>query len=425
MSAEPHDIQTTVVDDDGRSGIRLCLHEGQQKAWDSTRRFVFIIAGTQSGKTSFGPWWLAREIHTCGPGDYLAVTATYDLFKLKMLPEMKHVFCDLLGGEGWKWEASDKLITNEDTRIILRSADAEGGLESATAKAAWLDECGQDRFGVGAWEAAQRRLALAEGRALGTTTPYNLGWLKQQVFDRWRAGDLDYQVIQFKSTMNPRFPVAEYERAKRTLPAWKHAMFYDGEFSRPAGQIYSDFSTEENVVQPFSIPRDWVRRVGIDFGGANNALIWLAEDPKTGVHFAYREVLEGGKSTREHVQANLTRSLGENVVRWLGGAPSESQQRRDWKTEGIQVDEPRIPDLEAGIDRVIEMVKTRKLKVFSTCTGLLDEFGRYSRKLSETGEVMDEIVDKRTFHRLDALRYVASGIVSAPAQRVIRSFSTR
>ena len=32
-----------------------------------------------------------------GEGDYLAVTATYDLLKLKFLPEMQRYFCDLFG----------------------------------------------------------------------------------------------------------------------------------------------------------------------------------------------------------------------------------------------------------------------------------------------------------------------------------------
>ena len=69
--------------------MRVTLHPGQTKAWDSEKRFVFIIAGTQSGKTSFRPLLLNREIDRMGEGDYLAVTATYALLKLKFLPEMK------------------------------------------------------------------------------------------------------------------------------------------------------------------------------------------------------------------------------------------------------------------------------------------------------------------------------------------------
>lgn len=73
-------------------GIVLNLHPGQERAMNSEKRFVFMLSGTQGGKTSLGPWWLAREIETRGQGDYLAVTANYDLFKLKMLPEMLKVF---------------------------------------------------------------------------------------------------------------------------------------------------------------------------------------------------------------------------------------------------------------------------------------------------------------------------------------------
>ena len=69
----------------------------------------------------------------------------------------------------------------QQCRIVLRSANAEGGLESLTGKAAVLDECGQDDFTLEAWEAIQRRLSLSRGRVLGGTTPYNLGWLKTQI----------------------------------------------------------------------------------------------------------------------------------------------------------------------------------------------------------------------------------------------------
>ena len=126
--------------------LQVHLHPGQTKAWDSEKRFVFIVAGTQSGKTSFEPIWLDREIKNKGEGDYIAATATYDLFKLKFLPELRHYFCDLFG---WGYSASDRVIYQEYkprmfTRIISRSAESEGGLESSSAKAAVFVECGQD-----------------------------------------------------------------------------------------------------------------------------------------------------------------------------------------------------------------------------------------------------------------------------------------
>ncbi|NBW18285.1 MAG: hypothetical protein EBR82_60960, partial [Caulobacteraceae bacterium] len=41
-------------------------HAGQEKALVAKERFVAIIAGTQSGKTAFGPIWLLNEITRCG-----------------------------------------------------------------------------------------------------------------------------------------------------------------------------------------------------------------------------------------------------------------------------------------------------------------------------------------------------------------------
>ena len=92
--------------------LKLHFHAAQLEAWDSQRRFIFLIAGSQSGKTSFSPWWLWREIQRCGSGDYLAVTATYDLYKLKFLPEIRQVFETLLG-EGRYW-SGDQVMELKD-----------------------------------------------------------------------------------------------------------------------------------------------------------------------------------------------------------------------------------------------------------------------------------------------------------------------
>ena len=395
--------------------LTLHLHPGQTQAHDSVKRFVFIIAGTQSGKTSYLPIWLEREIREKGTGDYLAVTATYDLLKMKFMPELQNYFCYILG---WQESKSERTIYRQDkprmfTRIICRSADAEGGLESASAKGALFDECGQDGVKVSAWEALQRRLSLSQGRVLAGTTPYNLGWLKTQVFDKWRGGDSDIQVVQFKSTMNPSFPMEEYDRAKRTLPTWKFEMFYNGNFSRPAGMIYEDFS-QSHIIPAFDVPMNWARYLGVDFGAVHTAKIFIAQDPQSDLYYLYRESLEGNKTTAEHVQ-EVKKYNEHNLLAW-GGAKSETQQRMDWKAAGLVIKEPPIWEVESGINRVIALLKEKKLFIFDTCTGVIDEFGTYSRELDANGQATEKIKDKSTFHHLDALRYVASGL-SRPVLR--------
>jgi len=411
------------------SRLRYNLHPGQTKAWESTARFTWVLAGTQSGKTSFGPLWLREEINRTadpngGTNDYLAVTASFDLFKLKMLPALKTLFIDVLG-IGYYW-AGDRILELRDPktgkfwakraddrmwgRIILRSAAAGGGLESSTARGAWLDECGQDEFTLETWEAVQRRLALRKGRALGTTTPYNLGWMKTEIYDRWTAGDPLHRVIQFPSYFNPLFDRAEFERARASMPEHRFMLFYCGQFAKPPGLIYDCFDEDVHVIRPFTLPAHWPRTGGIDFGGANTARIMIAHDTDKDRFIVYRELLEGNKSTSDHVKTAQDDTANENVVLWLGGAPSETQQRLDWTDAGIPVLQPYVSDVEGGIDRVYALFKTKRLFVFSDCTGLRDEIGTYKRKLDDHGQPTDEIENKRRFHRLDALRYACSGL---------------
>jgi hypothetical protein len=284
-------------------------------------------------------------------------------------------------------------------------------LESATAKAAWLDECGQDQFRIEAKEAVDRRLALHQGRILGTTTPYNLGWCKLKVYDPWRAGDANIRVIQFPSIINPHFPRDEYERAKKTLPAWKFEMFYNGNFTRPAGLIYEDYDEAIHLVDDFPLPLQWPRYVGIDFGAVHTALVWVAENPEKKVYYAYRESLEGGLSTSQHANKALALAERENVIFWAGGSKSEEQQRMDWQASGVPVKEPTVSDVEAGIDRVIRLFKEKRLFIFRSLSGLRDELGTYSREVDELGQATEKIKDKATFHRLDAARYVVQHFI--------------
>ncbi|MEN6581681.1 MAG: terminase family protein [Armatimonadota bacterium] len=385
--------------------LRFNLHWGQTKAYDCLARFILVLAGTQSGKTSFGPLWLYKEICRLGPGDYLAASVNYDLFKLKMLPELQHLFCTCLG---WKYLKGDRIIQSPDglVRIIIRSAEAPAGLESSTAKAAWLDEWGHPDVDIDCWYAVLRRLSLAEGRVLVTTTPYDLGWLYCEFYKRWLGGNPDYAVISFRSIDNPVFPRKEYERAKRDMPSWKFEMMYNGVFTKPAGLIYSDYDEAKHLVRAFSIPKDWPRHTGLDFGGVHPALVWLAEEPSAQMYFLYREHMGDTLTIAERCRNIL--EYHEPVVTYAGGAPSENEVRWQYNEAGVPVVEPYLDGVEVQIDRVISLFKQDRLFVFETCAGVRSELGSYSRELDAAGEPTPKIANKAKYHRLDALRGIVT-----------------
>jgi hypothetical protein len=294
-------------------------------------------------------------------------------------------------------------------RIILRSADAPGGLESASALAAWFDEAGQDNVGLVAYEAILRRLAFNQGRLLITTTPYNLGWLKTEIFDRWEAGDPDIDVIQFDSRVNPAFPDAEYERLKRILPRWKFDMFHRGLFTRPVGLVYDCY--DGKTVEHFTPPGRWPRIIGLDPGGAHTALVWLAHDQDNDKLHVYDVSLRGGLTTKGHCQRLRRQLAEERAGDWTvyGGAPSEEQIRRDWAAEGVPVLLPEVTGVQAQIDRVYAAFAEDRLVIHDNNKGLMDELARYRYAMDRTGTILDTIADKSLFHRLDALRYAVSG----------------
>lgn len=426
--------------------------------------------------TTYGPWWLYREILRCGGADYLAVTSNYDLFKLKMLPVLRETFehvlgigrfwagsgvielCDLSDGPTYGQFLADRSDGRMWGRIILRSARSESGLESSTAAAAWIDEGGQSDFTLSTWQAILRRLSLYRGRVLVTTTIYEENWLKYEAYDRWQAGDPDYNIIQFDSATNPSFPREEQEKRRQTMQDYRFAMFYLGQFSTPPARIYpfsrnihvvsfdnlsqTDFPIPHDIpCSPHRIPWNWKRWVGIDFGAVNTAIVWVVYNPIDERYYVYREMLEGGKITAEY--AFLIKSYWwqdpeesptylqsmmneyriqdmyfykENVVGFWGGSPSEEQARMDWQAAGIPVYRPPIKDIRAGIDRVTALFKQDKIRVFDTCQRIIWEFEHYSRKVDDQGNVIDSINDQHTYHMLDALRYVVSGILDNEIQ---------
>lgn len=410
----------------------LWLHEGQARAWNSTRRFVVVLAGTQGGKTVFGPHWLHREIETRGPGDYLAVTATFPLLENKMLPELRKVFEHHLKLAVYHdsrkvFDSIEKINGAPAWRIILGSATNPESLESATANAAWCDEAGQVQFRRDAWEAVRRRLSIGQGRALITTTPYVIGWLKSELVDRALRGDPGIELIQFDSTMNPVFPKEEFEKRRAEMPAWKFNMFYRGRFDRPAGLIYDSFDESVCKIKRFPIADSWPGYVGHDFGAVNTAAMFYRVDPTTGYIYAWAEYHpRSARSTYEHVLEFKRITQGVNILRRVGGSHQEQEIRDGYAAHGWPILEPKILNVEPRIDRVYALHKLNKIFVFDDMVGYLDEKQSYSRKLDDNYKPTEEIADKAEYHLMDAEAYLLADFTpeTARAQRARTKAST-
>jgi hypothetical protein len=416
------------------------FHAGQLEAWACCKRIVAVISGTQGGKSTFGPWWLLREMQRKGPGDYCIVGPTLELLKKKALPEMERIFeSELKLG---KYKQADRLFvcsqqglrklfgrTDQPCKIYVGYATKSDSLEAATYKGVWADEVGQSDFKLASYRALRRRVSIHDGRFLFTTTPYSWNWLKTEIYDPWRNNEKkeEVEVINFASDMNPAFPRSEFEQMERELDEWYFDLMYRGKFTRPGGAVFQSFF-EYGKCKRFEIPSSWRRLSGHDFGPIHTAGVFGAQDPRSGVIYIYGSYLPGKELTvEEHVRGMLHRQMMRAAPLAWGGAPSEDKWRNDFRNAGYSIRRPPVADIFEGIFRLNSLIRRGLFKVFDDLKHLVDEFQGYSYVVDKkTGLIRDDqIEDQHSYHRLDCCRYLACALYEGLAEAVPETAESR
>lgn len=457
ISDEPTGVRGQFLSVD-RFGIPvLHPHKKQKRAITSRAKRLLVLAGWQSGKSVVGPPWMAREMKEKGPGNYLLAAPTFKLLDKQPVRMLGKFLGGILGlgevvggaaGEFRVSEAGHKKLWGtgpysdmsydplDPSRIVFGHAENPDSLASITAKAAWLDECGQKSFKRESHDEISGRLGTTDGRILYTSRPYTFNWLKDDVYDRAdrvRRGralppDAGYEVVEFESIDNPAFSRDDWEQKKATWPRWLFDMKYRGRFTRPAGAIYDcwrgwqgpdEHDVIGHVVPAFTPDPSWPRYVGTDFGSPNYAAIFLAESPDKKL-YVYREyVPEESKSMKEHIAEMRKGELGLPRAA-VGGAKSEGQWRIQAAEDGYPIHQPDQPDVEVGINRVYAAIKSDQLFVAANCVKLIDDLNTYSREIDDAGNVLNDIEDKETYHRADALRYIVSWLRRAGVDLLLK-----
>lgn len=408
---------------DPGSIIRLALHTGQIVALQAREQHIFVIAGTGGGKSIFAPRWLYREIekHQHEPVEtqsYLVFAPSYKVLKRATLPAYIRLFHAMRLGVFKRGDLVYEL--RNGAKVYFGSCDNPESLEGLHVRAAHGDEIGQNSVSLEVWETIRRRLAFFGGRFLGTTTPYNLGWLKQHVVDPFRRGAAaGLRVIGFPSTANPMYPRDEFEKARATLPRWKFRMFHLGEFERPEGLIYDVFDEDRHLVDPFPIPVMWSRYAGQDFGLKHpNATVFGALDPRpypNDVLYLYAEYRMSERSTSEHVKEIKHRAGGTLKKMWAD--PRSVQLIADYKAAGLPAEKGVAGpgDVKAGIIEVYSRLKDNaddgrpRMRIFrGLLPGWQDEAERYEWAKDAGGNATDKPVEYAD-DLMDGTRYLCMG----------------
>ncbi len=212
----------------------------------------------------------------------------------------------------------------------------------------------------------------------------------------------------------PHLSEAQKSAILASIPLWQRGARTKGTPQLGAGAIYQ-VPEEDMLVDPFPIPRHWLRSYGLDVGWNRTAAIWTARDPETGGIVAYDEHYRGQAEPSVHAAA--IKGRGE----WIPGVIDPAARGRSqkdgerlleqYKQLGLDV-EVAINAVEAGLSTVWEMLSTGQLKLFSTLVNTRSEMRLYRR--DEQGRVV-----KENDHLMDALRYdIMSGLARAKMQPV-------
>jgi phage terminase large subunit-like protein len=174
------------------------------------------------------------------------------------------------------------------------------------------------------------------------------------------------------------------------------------------------------VVSPFKIPAHWPKMYAFDIGYDCSAAVWIALDELTDTAYVYDEYYSKRELPSTHVAAIKAKG-GE----WMSGVidPSALQTNKHdgltsfalYRELGLNV---RLADnrVHAGIQEVTQRLSTGRLKFFTNCSNVLEEYRIYRYATNKTTGVTT-VAKNQDDHAMDALRY---GIMSLSIAEVYR-----
>jgi len=223
--------------------------------------------------------------------------------------------------------------------------------------------------------------------------------------------DEDEIAISFTSHDNPHISQKALSTISRNMSksAYRREILAEDDEGSDSWLVYRAFDESVCRIPRFPIPDTWPRYVGHDFGGANPAALFFAQDPATGFFYAYHEYLPGGGlSTSQHVVNFKEITNGTNVLRRMGGSHQENEIREGYTAHGWPIQEPTISGVGAQMDRVCGLMELNKLFIFEDLVNYLDEIMNCLWVLDKEGRTTNEVAHKNKYHLCDCARYILS-----------------
>jgi PBSX family phage terminase large subunit len=400
----------------------FALHKFQQEAWDALEdekiREVALLAGIQSGKTSFGALATTKKIGVLRNKhkdcNFIVAADTYKTLSQSTVPTLLKFTNQGLGIYN---QQRQEIELKGGGKIYLRTSTDPWSVEGIPNCAfAWVDESGKcsKLFQTN----ILGRVARLSGQALYTSTPYAMNWLYHDVEKPFLSGERkDIHLVRFSSADNPSFPREEFERQRQILDSRMFRMKYMGVHERMQGLVYE--TPDDVFVEADQLPKNTRYFAGVDWGFAQGHEFAIVVRAITidGYRYEVDEYKSAGLDPQQQVDACKAKAGIWGIERFFCDPARPdmiaSMNKAGLKSTGFHVGNESYKPLIPGINKHYELIKSGKYKIWrSKCPHLTDELETYHWPEYHDDKEPKEVPVAINDHCLDAARYLTIGTMN-------------
>tara|TARA_R110000803_G_scaffold29488_6_gene67181 strand:+ start:1038 stop:2231 length:1194 start_codon:yes stop_codon:yes gene_type:complete len=283
---------------------------------------------------------------------------------------------------------------------------------------------------------ALSRMSVAGARLYGTTNPDNPHhWFKTDYLNRasftingdgdaeYHSSDIDLAAFSFRIDDNPYLDEGYVQALKAEYTGLWYRRFILGEWVAGDGAVYADFDPNANVLD--GVPPGTVFTnfwLAMDYGTVNAFVCLMIGETIAGELIVVDEYrFDSAKEGHQMTDARYATALAkwaEAGARRLGLThidfarvwvdPSAASMSAELKARGWRRVRGANNDVADGIRWTATLLSNGKLKVLSSCVGLIEEIEGYSWD-ANAAKHGDEKPRKEHDHGPDALRYFVNG----------------
>lgn len=214
-----------------------------------------------------------------------------------------------------------------------------------------------------------------------------------------------YASLWFHPTDNKKNLSDGYLETLQNLSPAKRRRFWEGKYGSFEGLVFP-LDEDKHLVDPFELPKAWPRGRAIDFGYTHPFVcLWSAYDRVNDTVYIYDEWVQTRWTVRQHAMKIKDKSEGMQFEFTV--SDHDAEDRATLEENGIGTIQANKNVLE-GIDNVLDIMHNGRVKIFRTCTSLIN--GLYSYRYIDSDMtsrlVKDREVLKQDDDECDAFRYL-------------------